>query len=127
MKQGMEMEKLGNELLFPPFANFSSRPLPFERKRRRKANDHFDRGEVRNTSLPSSSLFSFQLYRENRDRLWMASAARIVRKKMGIIGRASRRMLDCVADAELCTYCLCMQDLRFDICETRVQIIDGIL
>lgn len=38
-----------------------------------------------------------------------------------------RRMLDCVADAELCTYCLCMQDLRFDICETRVQIIDGIL
>lgn len=112
VKQGMEMEKLGNELLFPPFANFSSRPLPFEQKRRRKANDHFDRGEVRNTSLPSSSLFSFQLYRENRDRLWMASAARIVRKKMRIIGRASvvgclivLRMQNCVHIVFACKIC----------------------
>lgn len=47
-----------------------------------------------------------------------------VRKKMGIIGRAR-----VVEDERMrSAYCLCMQDLRFHMCETCAQIsIDGIL
>lgn len=62
VKQGMEMEKLGNELLFPPFANFSSRPPPRTRKKAQGKRPLRQGGEVRNTS--PSSLFSFQRCRD---------------------------------------------------------------
>lgn len=90
VKQGMEMEKLGNELLFPPFANFSSRPPPRTKKKAQGKRPLRQGGEVRNTS--PSSLFSFQRCRDI-ERIEIdygcgkCSEDCYVRKKMGIIGR----------------------------------------
>ena len=125
VKQGMEMEKLGNELLFPPFANFSSRPPPRTKKKAQGKRPLRQGGEVRNTS--PSSLFSFQRCRDIErieiDYGWQVQRGLLRTKENG-------DYRTCVVEDERVrsAYCLCMQDLRFHMCETCAQIsIDGIL
>lgn len=96
VKQGMEMEKLGNELLFPPFANFSSRPPPRTKKKAQGKRPLRQGGEVRNTS--PSSLFSFQRCRDIErieiDYGWQVQRGLLRTKENGDY-RTCRRMSEC--------------------------------
>lgn len=121
VKQGMEMEKLGNELLFPPFANFSSSPPPppsTEKEGARQTTTSTEEKFVTRPFLPPpSSLFNAaELSRESRSIMDGKCSRGLLRTKEN--GDYStclcRRMLDCVVDRVMYVY-------------TCVQIIDGIL